>query len=217
MVDVESTILILWIRLKRTASLKWSRGSLQRDNIYNFINRLWSLCLDKCLLSWLKTDTGSDINSTWITYWAERTIAPCLLTDMLGIHECHTWIIMKKIHAWHTCMSYMKMHWYHPHHPLYWKVPCSFQHYLHDQDGPDRVDKAEKNSFIFFFWFWSLLNVEKFHLHLHLSGMLRWKTKGCSFIFLFNFPAEGYELSNTTGPEGVGAAANPRECWGPPD
>ena len=69
MVDVESTIFILWIRLKRTASLKWSRGSLQRDNIYNFINRLWSLCLDKCLLSWLKTDTGSDINSTPSSSW----------------------------------------------------------------------------------------------------------------------------------------------------
>ena len=41
------------------------------------------------------------------------------------------------------------------------------------------------------------------------SGTLRWKTKGCSFVFHLNVPAEGYELSNTTGPEGVGAAAEP--------
>ena len=32
--------------------------------MYNFINGLWSLCLDPCLLSWLKADLGSDINST---------------------------------------------------------------------------------------------------------------------------------------------------------
>ena len=47
------------------------------------------------------------------------------------------------------------------------------------------------------------------------SGMLWSKTKGCSFIFHLYVPAQGYELSNTTGPEGVGAAPNPREFWGP--
>ena len=47
------------------------------NNIYNFINGLWSLCLDLCLLSWLKADMGSDINST------------------------------AQGHGWHTWMSYM--------------------------------------------------------------------------------------------------------------
>ena len=37
---------------------------LMEHLIYNFINGLWSLCLDPCLLSWLKADSGSDINST---------------------------------------------------------------------------------------------------------------------------------------------------------